>query len=215
MAEYIITGLEPVKRKKGWFELAIKDKPPFYIDEETWFKNGLSIGEVVSESRLKRIKEEADLAWLKHKSLQIISRRMISERDLKRKLSAEKKPVAPRDKTISWLKEYGHIDDLKYAGACIRSQMSRGGKSRLYLKKKLMEKGIGMEISESALDIELKEYDEISIVAELAAKKFRTLQNLPPIKAKQRLVNFLKGKGFGWEAINKATASLFNKREFR
>ena len=78
-----------------------------------------------------------------------------------------------------------------------------------------MEKGIGMEISESALDIELKEYDEILIAAELAKKKYRTLQNLPPIKAKQRLVNFLKGKGFGWEAINKATASLFDKGDFR
>ncbi len=213
MAEHIITGLEPVKRKKGWFELVTKDGPPFYIDEETLYKNELSIGRILSEARLKQIKENADIAWLKFRSLQIISRRMISERDLKRKLSSERKPSATRDSAITWLKSFGYIDDHKYAGACIRSQLSRGGKSRLYLRKKLREKGISMEIAEEALDLELKEYDEISVVIELAKKKQRTLRNLPPLKAKQKLINFLRGKGFNWEAINKAAAVVINNEE--
>lgn len=213
MAEHIITGLEPVKRKKGWFELITKDNPPFYIDEEILYKNELSIGRILSDAGLKQIKENADLAWLKFRSLQIISRRMISERDLKRKLGPERKPSATTDSAMLWLKRFGYIDDHKYAGACIRTQLSRGGKSRLYLKMKLREKGISMDIAEEALDLELKEYDEISVVIELARKKQKTLRNLPALKAKQKLLNFLKGKGFSWEAINKAAAAIKNNRE--
>ena len=81
MAEQIVTGLEPVRRKKGWFELTVKGKPPFYIDEETIYKNSLKVGLIFSESRLKQVKEEADKAWLKHRALDILSRRMISERE--------------------------------------------------------------------------------------------------------------------------------------
>ena len=211
MAEYIVTGLEPVKRKKGWFELIVKGKPPFYIDEEIVYKNSLKIGEILSESRLKSIKEDADKAWLKYRALQILSRRMVSEKELRRKLAGERKPSAIRDEVLSQLKQYGYIDDLKYASSYIRSQISRGGKSRLYLKNKLYEKGINADTIESALGAELSGYDEDSIALELARKKLKSLKPEPALKTKQKLAAFLRSKGFSWDSINKAVATLINK----
>jgi regulatory protein len=210
VAELIITGLEPVKRKKGWFELTVKGKPPFFIDEETVFKNGLRVGDILSEAGYKRIKEDSDKAWLKYRALQILSRRMISERDLRRKLSAERRSSALRDEVISRLRQYGYIDDLKYACAHIRSQISRGGKSRLYLKKKLYEKGIKGDITEAALESELAGYDENTIVMELARKKMKNLKTETSLKTKQKLAAFLRGRGFGWGAINNAISTLIN-----
>jgi len=215
VAEQIITGLEPIKRKKGWFELYVKGKPPFYIDEETVYKNSLKVGNILSESRLKQIKDQADKAWLKYRAQQILSRRMVSEKELRQKLAAERKPPMIRDEVLTQLKQYGYIDDLKFACSYIRSQISRGGKSRLYLKNKLYQKGIDTEISESALDIELANYDENSIVLELARKKLKSLKGATPLKAKQKLAAFLRGRGFGWDSINKAVSSLVNdKTEF-
>jgi len=210
VAELIITGLEPVKRKKGWFELNPKGKPPFYIDEETIYKNSLRVGDILSESRLKQIKEQADRAWLKYRAFQILSRRMVPERELRRKLAAERRSPALRDEVMLWLQRYGYVDDYKFACSCIRSQISRGGRSRLYLKKKLFEKGINGDISELALDTELVNYDEDSIVLELSRKKLKTLKGETPIKAKQKLTAFLRGRGFGWDSINKAVSTLSN-----
>jgi regulatory protein len=212
LAENLIVEIEPAKRKKGWFELKISGKPPFLIDEETVFRNGLKAGDIISDSRLRRVKEEADLAWLKHRGMQILSRRMLSERDLRRKLSAERKPAELRDKAMSKLKEYGFYDDSVYAAAYTRSQLARGIKSRLYLKKKLWEKGIPREISESAIDKELEGIDEESAVRELASKKLRTLSNLPPDKAKNRLVSFLRNKGFSWDLIRNVVALVMDQR---
>lgn len=214
MAEYIITGLEPVKRKKGWFELTAKGKPPFFIDEETVYKNGLKIGDIISESGYKKIKENSDKAWLKYRALQILSRRMISERNLRRKLSAEKRSSALRDEVLSQLRQYGYIDDLKYACAYIKSQISHGGKSRLYLKQKLYEKGIKADISEAALESELAGYDEDTVVMELARKKLKNIKGETHLKTKQKLAAFLRGRGFGWSAINNAASRLIdNNRE--
>ncbi len=214
MAELLIAGIEPVKRKKGWFELTTKGKPPFLIDEETIYKNSLRVGDVISDARFQRIRQHADLAWLKHRGMQILSRRMISERDLRRKLSAERKSPAIRDEAMVQLKRYGFFDDSRYAAALIRSQMSRGVKSRLYLKKKLWEKGIDKEIAEPAIETELEGFDEKDAVLELAKKKLRSLKRLPADKTKNRLISFLRGKGFSWDTINSAVKTvLANKSE--
>ncbi len=208
MAELVIAGIEPVKRVKGWFELRIKGKPPFLIDEETIYKNSLRVGDIISGASFQRINQHADLAWLKHKGMQILSRRMISERDLRRKLSAERKPPAIRDEAMAQLKRYGFFDDSRYAAALIRSQMSRGVKSRLYLKQKLWEKGIDKEIAEPAIETELEGFDEKDAVMELAKKKLRSLKRLPADKTRNRLISFLRGKGFSWDTINSAVKTV-------
>lgn len=213
MAELVVAGIVPVKRKKGWFELDTRGKPPFLIDEETIIKNSLVVGELISEAKWKRIKDEADLAWLKYRGMQILSRRIISERDLRRKLSAERKSPTLRDEAMTLLKRYGFYDDSIYAAAIVRSQMSRGVKSKLFLKKKLWEKGIGEEIAKQAIATELAEFDETGAVTELAKKKYRSLRSLPPEKARSRLISFLRGKGFSWDTIKMAVDKTLNKDE--
>ena len=208
MTEYQIIVLGQSK-PKGWFELEIKGKPPFLVDEESIVRHSVRIGEIISEDLYRKLRDEADLAWLKFKAKQILSRRMISERDLRRKLSEERRPKAIRDEAVTQLKNYGFIDDTQFAVGFIRSQIRQGAKSRLYLKKKLWEKGIDSEIADEALNSELQEVDEIGAIKELAAKKYKTLRHLPPQKAKSRLINFLRGRGFSWDMIKSSIDEFF------
>jgi regulatory protein len=208
MAEFQIINLKQA-RPKGWFELEIKDKSPFLVDEESIVRHSLRAGEHISDDVLKKLKEEADLAWLKFRAKEILSRRMISERDLRRKLSEERRPKALRDEVIEQLKSYGFINDTQFAASYIRSQLLRGSKSRLYLKNKLWEKGISSEVAEQVLEAELQNVDEVAEVKKLAAKKYKTLKNLPPQKAKGKLINFLRSRGFSWDTIKAAIADLF------
>ena len=145
--------------------------------------------------------------------MQILSRRMLSERDLRRKLTAEKKSADLRDKAMSRLKEYGFYDDSIYATAYIRSQLAHGIKSRLYLKKRLWEKGISREISDYVIEKEFEGFDEQSAVRELAAKKLKSLSNLPHEKARNRLVNFLRSRGFSWDLIRDAVYEAMGREQ--
>jgi regulatory protein len=207
MFDLQIITLEQAK-PKGWFELEVKGRPPFLVDEESIFRHSLRVGEYISDEIYEKLREEADLAWLKFKAKQFLSRRMISERDLRRKLSEERRSKTIRDEAITQLKSYGFIDDVQFAIVYIRSQVRQGAKSRLFLKKKLWEKGISSEIADEALNAELKEVDEIGAIKELAAKKYKSLRHLPPQKAKSRLINFLRGRGFSWDLIKASIDEL-------
>jgi regulatory protein len=206
----VIVSLENAK-PKGWFELQIEGKPPFLVDSETIYRHSLRKGLDISEDAYVKIRGEADIAWLKNKALQLLARQMVSERDLRRKLSEESRPKWVRDDVISQLKNYGFIDDAKFAAAFIRTQLSRGPKSRIFLLKKLREKGIGEEHSKGALESEYAGYDEKGAVRELALKKYRTVQHLPVQKAKNKVISYLRGRGFSWNAISDAVKDIFTE----
>lgn len=208
MNGYIITGLEST-RPKGWFELVVEGKPPFLVDSETVFRHSLKVGDELSEQLLRRVMTEADIAWLKAKAMAILSRHMVSEREMRRKLTEEGRPKDAREDVIYTLKRLELIDDAKYAANFIRTQLARGPKSRLYLKSKLREKGIRDEYSDPAIETEFANVDEVSAVRAIAEKKYKTVKYMPAQKAKLRVINFLRSRGFNWETIRQATDGLF------
>ena len=205
----IIARLDASK-PKGWFELIMEGKPPFLVDSEIIVKHSLKKGLEISEELYAKIRGEADIAWLRNKAMQILARQMISERDLRRKLTNEGRPKWVRDEVISLLKRYGYIDDAKYAATFTRTQMSRGPKSRMYLLKKLREKGISEEHSKAAVDNEYAGYDEKGAVKDLALKKYKTVKHLPIQKAKNKVISFLRSRGFSWNAISEVVKDIFS-----
>jgi regulatory protein len=205
--DFVITALDAA-RPKGWFDLTVEGKPPFLVDSETIFKNSLRVGGVVTESMLGKIRYESDLAWLKYKGTQILSRRMVSERELRRKLTEEKRPANIREEVITQLKHYGFLDDLKFAASFVRTQIAHGPKSKMFLKQKLREKGIQDEIALQAIEAEFGGIDEVDAVKAIAAKKYNTVKYLPAQKAKSRVINFLRSRGFPWDIIRQAIDDL-------
>jgi len=211
VADYLITSLNQA-RPKGWFELVVEGRPPFFIDAEAILRHSLRTGDTISEAKFRKIREEGDIAWLKYRAMQILSRRMISERDLRRKLSEERRPKDIREAVISQLKGYGFLDDMQFATSFVHTQMAHGPKSRPYLKKKLFEKGIYDPLATEAISRQLEGFDEKAAVKAIAEKKYKTVKHLPPQKAKLRVVNFLKSRGFSWGAIRDAIAEIFEDR---
>jgi regulatory protein len=207
-----ITGLEPVK-PGGWFELRVEGKPPFLVDGEIIYKNALRVGGSITNSEWEAVRSESDLAWLKYKGTRILSHRVISERDLRRKLTEERRPSAAREQAIAHFKEYGLLNDAQFASDFVRAQMARGAKSRLYLRKKLREKGIAEEVVAGAIEEELREFDEVGAVRKMAVKKYKTVKHLSPVKARNRIIAFLRGRGFAWDTIRKAIEGLFAQDE--
>jgi regulatory protein len=212
VSENLIISLNQAK-PKGWFELVVEDRPPLFIDAETIIRHSLRVREYISDDKLRKVRDEGDIAWLKYRATQILARRMISERDLRRKLSEERRPKAIREQVIEQLKSYGMFDDMQFAISFVRTQMAHGPKSRPYLKKKLFEKGISDPVASDAINQQLEDFDEKAAVRVIAEKKYKTVKHLPPQKAKVRVVNFLKSRGFPWSAIKDAIDGIFTDRD--
>jgi SOS response regulatory protein OraA/RecX len=74
----------------------------------------------------------------------------------------------------------------------------------------LREKGISDEIALQAIEKELEGFDEVDAVRKMARKKYKTVKHLPPAAAKNRVVNFLRSRGYRWDTIKKAIEGMFS-----
>lgn len=208
-----IVSLDKIKRQKGWFDLKLDNGTTFPVNDELILKHALKVSESYLPSEIKTIRQRAEYLFVKKKAYDILSRRRLSEKDLSRKLKSEKKYAHVADRVVEDLKEQHLIDDLDYAAALIQSSIAAGPRSRRYIQRKLYEKGVPAEISEKAVHDELADYDEADAAMKLAAKKYKSVKALPEIKAKKRIADFLRGRGFNWDVINNALNKLFRPEE--
>jgi regulatory protein len=204
-----IASLEPIRRQKHWFELRFDNSLSFKVNDELILKYMLKVGRSLTKSEAEKLRNEADYLFLKKKAFDILSRRRISEKELRLKLRSERKFSYHTDKVINDLKNIGLIDDLAFASSVINSSLLRGPKSRMYIRQKLYQKGIPKEIAEKAIESELAGYDESQAALDLARKKYETVKSLPTLKAKKRITDFLRGRGFSWDIINYCLNSIF------
>lgn len=204
-----ITSLEKIKRQKGWFELTLDKAVSFPVNDELILKYLLKVGKQYLPGEIKQIREEGEYKFLKKKALDALARRRLSEKELRKKLKPVFKSSLYIDRLMDDLKELGLVDDLNYAAAVIHTIGAGGSRSRRYIRNKLYQKGLAKEVIEKAIESELAEYDEAAIALKLAKKKYKSVNKLPRLKAKKRIADFLRGRGFNWDDINYALDEIF------
>ena len=208
-----IISLYPIKRKKHWFEIRFDNKSFFPINDELILKYLLKSGKSLNKSEIEKLRSEAGHLFLKRKALDILSRRRVSERELRQKLKVERRFSHHTDKVIKDLKNVGLIDDMAFAVSVISSILIGGPKSKMYIRQKLYQKGIPKDIIDKAIESELADYDEEQGALELARKKYKAVKSIPTLKAKKRVADFLRGRGFSWDIVNYCLDILFTKND--
>ena len=209
----LIKSLERIKRQKGWYELTLAGGASFPVNDELILKYRLKEGESPLPSTIKTVREEGEYLFLKKKAFEALSRRRLSESELKGKLKKVPKASKYIDRLTDELKKQKLIDDLAYAQAVIHTLQIGGSRSKKYISNKLYQKGVPKELAEMAIDEELDDYDEGEAALKIALKKYKSVKNLPLLKAKKRVADFLRGRGFGWDNINAALDKLFRESD--
>jgi len=208
-----VTSLEKIKRLKGWYELWLGAAISFPVNDELILKFLLKAGKVLTSSEIKSIREQGEYLFLKKKALDILARRRQSERELRRKLRPLNKSSTYIEKLIEDLTQLGLVDDSSFAASVIHTQLISGSKSKRYIKSKLFQKGVSKAITDDAIETELADYNEAEAAMKIARKKYKTVKDLPRLKAKKRVVAFLRGRGFDWDIVNQALNELFQGDE--
>jgi len=204
-----ITSLKPIKRQKAWYELRLDDGVTFAVNDELILKYLLKAGNALSDDEINIIRKQAEYMFLKKKALDILARRRITEKDMRKKLQAVKSCARHADKVISDLKERGYIDDYNFAVNLIHTVQAGSPRSIRYISQKLYLKGVPRETANKAIDDELSDYDEHDAAKKLAEKKYKVVTSLPELKAKKRIADYLRSRGFNWDIINDVLSELF------
>ncbi len=133
-----------------------------------------------------------------------------SERELRDYLGRKEIPSEAADAVIEDFARSGYIDDRRFAASYARYLIERKGLSRYALRMELQRKGVRQDYIDDALEGFFGEdgYDEEGLATALARKKAASMHNLPQDKAKRRLTDYLRRRGFSFDAIKKALNAL-------
>lgn len=194
----VITSIKPQKNQKR-INIYIDNVFGFGLDLENFVKFNLKVNQELDENQIQLIKDEGERQKILDKVLKFISIRPRSEKEVKDYL---------KHKRISSL-VYGYVfekliglkllDDLEFARWWVDQRQAFSPKAKRVLNNELKNKGINNEIIKEVL--EKAEIDEVKLAKELIKNKMYKWEKFNPKIKKQKMTQYLMGKGFDWNVI--------------
>ena len=163
----------------------------------------LTEGEDLDDARYERICTEVLIPRARKRVLNLLLSKDYSQHELEEKLNRDGYPEKIAENAISYAKDYHYVDDLRLAVTYLRARQEQ--KSSLYLRQKLMEKGVSNEVIEEAftqvreermvlLGDEFEEAEQVALARELQKKI--PMDGILSEKERQKLFSSLCAKGF-------------------
>lgn len=174
-----------------------------YLRYDTVLKFGLKKNDEINDSLLSKLNDEDHRLQIKEISFRLLSRRMHSASELKRKLLSKKYPAERIDESIGELIERHYLDDEKFAEKYADEKMRNSRTGIIKIRGELLAKGVEKGIIERVM----VKYEDSPLLAknalDLAKKKFSSSQyaSIPAKKKREKLYRFLVSKGYQGEII--------------
>lgn len=193
----ILISLEPAGR--GKLRVDIEGKPAFFLYKGEADRLGLVPDMEISEGLYTVIMQDILLKRAKLRCLNILRTADKTEQQLRTKLLQGGYPQDVIDQAIAYVKEYGYVDDRRYARIFLE------GHSRTHsireIKQKLLQKGISREDIEEAFAGACMDGEEQAI-RRLAEKRHMIPGQIPQEELQKHYAFFMR-KGFSYRAIRK------------
>jgi len=194
-----ITEITPQKRKDR-FNIFVDGEFFSGLDREGVIKAGLKVGLKVDKKELEELVLESEVRSAFEKCVDLVSRKMYSEKELKDKLLKRGYGENVALFAIGKLREYGYISDQEFAKSYVGSHPL---KSKMELKNSLFLKGINSKNQAEALE-ELGEEEEAER-AKIIAEKYMKNREVSQ-KNLSSLYQYLSRRGFSSLSKNRALA---------
>ncbi len=134
-------------------------------------------------------------------AMKILSRRDLSEAQLKDKLRVKGFSEAAVEGALARLKDCNHIDDARFALNWGRSRINARKIGARRLRQELYQKQLDAGIIEDTVNALFAEMDETALARQCADKKLTTMRGLGHEIQRRRLAQHLYGKGFDTHTV--------------
>lgn len=194
-----ITKISPAIKTEGRYNVFVDEKFSFSLDETQLVKLGLKKGVEIDEEQLAKLKSESDFGKNYIRAVDLISRRLRSERELREYAFRKQWTRDNTERVIDRLRERGYLNDEKFAESFVRSRSNTRNFSAKRMKVELRKKGIKPELIAKVL-AESDEYDEKTSLNNLIMKKRNKYDD------ERKLIAYLARQGFSYDDIRSALA---------
>ena len=155
-----ITKVSPAAKTPGRYNIYVDGKYSFSLDEFQLVQTGLHNGLEIDESKLNELKSESDYGKNYIRAVDLISRRLRSEKEIRDYAKHKQWTVTNTERVIERLKNHGYLNDKVFAEAFVRSRQSTEKYSKRRIERDLRQKGIAPNIIQQALPSRQKRYNQ-------------------------------------------------------
>lgn len=135
--------------------------------------------------------------------LRALTRRDLSEREVRTWLSARDVPENDAEEWVERMHRLGYVDDMRMATHLVDKLVARGGKGRGVIVQKLSERGIDRATASEAVS-HLDDDSQQQQANDLAVARVSRMGTLTDEAARRRLHGFLARRGFSSTVIREA-----------
>jgi regulatory protein len=201
----VITSIKQQKNKDR-VNVYLDDKFGFGIDLDNFVLLHLKVNQELTENEIEEIVKKAEFQKTLDKLLRFAMVRPRSEKEVRDYFRRKKVHESMHEKLLEKLKHLELIDDEKFAKWWVEQRQAFKPKSLRILNLELRIKGIEQETIKQVLGETV--IDEEKLARELIEKKAYKWKNLEPRIARQKMSQYLSGKGFGWDVVEKVISKV-------
>ncbi len=202
-----ITDVVPQQKNKNRVSVFVDGEYAFSLDGADALRLGVKIGTEVTEKDIEIYNLESNLSKAKAKAFDIVTRKAVTEKELRLKLSDKGYDEMIIDIVIDSMAEYNYINDFDYCMSFLDYARSKGW-GVLKIKSELKRRGASeADISRALLEFEDCPEDRIY---DILCRKYEDV-DLSDFKQKQRVMRFFASRGFDFESINSAISKFLDR----
>ena len=157
-------------------------------------------GRRTSSSRRKTPRSPLDVA------LRFLSYRSRSVAEIRRRLAKDFTPQQVEE-TVARLKDSGLLDDAAFAKAWRNSRERHAPRSKFMIRQELFQRGVKGDVAEKALE----GLDEPEMAQRVGAKFLRRLAGLDRRTFYNRMMGYLRRRGFNYRICADTTERLWQE----
>ncbi len=203
-----ITGIKKSKSRDKHVNVFLDGKPALALLAETVLKEGLRVGQEVTESRREALAGLDLNQRCFNAAIRYLGYRQRSEAEIRQRLQRHGYESTIIEKSIMKLKEQGLVDDAAFARYWSENRETFSPRSRRLTKMELKRKGLTAEVIEEVISA----IDEKDSAYRAAQSKARRLTAMDYQVFKQRLGGYLGRRGFNYGIIKEITEKVWQEK---
>ncbi len=199
-----------VKKGKANVLIEFENNEKLILALEVFIKSGLRKNEELSADRFLSLITENRLFFIRQRAFRLLGRRLHSTGELRKKLLEKMYDKQLVESVIEELQSKKYLNDEEFASQFVREKLSLKKWSRKKIYSELIKRNIKRQLIENVLEENISEEDDYKNALLVGEKKYKTLLNrkLEKSEMRDRLITFLKMKGYSFSTIKKVCEKL-------
>lgn len=189
-------------KSKEVFEVVFEDETKLLLNYNIFEKYKVSVDMDFSENEILEMKYFSDIERAKSRAINYISGKLKTKYEVRLKLKENGFAEDVIDEVLDILEKEEYLNDKVYCEIFIEDKKKLNGYGKNKIRSLLIQKGISKNIFEDFLN-EFEYDEEFDNALKMGIKKLKLLSNEEDnFKKKQKIINYLTYRGFGFDVIN-------------